>query len=59
MGNIIANIICKVQNEKVAELSQEVALLRQKLHEKQEHINATNKYYKKKIRSIRASREGL
>ena len=59
MGNIIANIICKVQNEKVAELSQEVASLKQKLHEKQEHINATNKYYKKKIRGMQAAAKGL
>jgi peptidoglycan hydrolase CwlO-like protein len=34
------------------DLKKEVSEIRMKLAEKQEHINTTNKYYKKKIKEL-------
>lgn len=39
--------------EDIEHLTQENEILRQKLVEKQEHINKTNAYYKKKIHLLK------
>lgn len=39
--------------EDIERLSEENKQLKQKLIEKQEHINKTNAYYKKKLRNIK------
>lgn len=53
MANIIQEFICKGPLEEVRHLKNKVKRLEQQLLDKQEHINKTNAFYKKKMREIK------
>lgn len=50
---ILKEILCKKESEEIKKLKQENDELKAKLVEKQEHINKTNSYYKKKIYAMK------
>jgi predicted RNase H-like nuclease (RuvC/YqgF family) len=50
---ILEGLFCKKQTEKLEKLEEENKALKQKLEEKQEHINKTNSYYKKKLYALK------
>ena len=56
MANIIQEFVCKGPLEEVNALKKKVASLENELAKKQEHINQTNAYYKKKMRDVRINR---
>jgi hypothetical protein len=45
----LKNLFCKSQTEKLKKLEEENGVLKQKLEERQEVINKTNAYWKKKL----------
>lgn len=55
MANFIQELVCKGPLEEVRHLKNKVKRLEQQLADKQEHINKTNAFYKKKMREIKAS----
>ena len=52
MANFIQELICKGPIEQVNTLKQQVKKLEDELEKKQEHINKTNAFYKKKMREM-------
>ena len=55
----LENFFCKKKIEEIKKLKEENEELKQKLIEKQEHINKTNSYYKKKLYEINKSKKNL
>lgn len=53
MANFIQELICKGPLDEVRHLKTKVKRLEHQLAEKQEHINKTNAYYKKKMRELK------
>ncbi len=52
MSNFFQEFICKGPIEEVRTLKKKVQKLEQQLEQKQEHINKTNAFYKKKMREL-------
>lgn len=50
---ILEDLFCKRQTQELEKLKEENKVLKQKLEEKQEHINKTNSYYKKKLYALK------
>lgn len=56
MKTMFQELLCKGPLEEVNALKKKVASLENELVKKQEHINQTNAYYKKKMRDVRINR---
>lgn len=53
MSSLIYNPFCKDIREKANRLEKENQALKQQLELKQQHINDTNKYWKKKMHEVK------
>lgn len=53
LDNLFANPFCKEIREKAQLLEKENKELKQQLELKQQHINETNKYWKKKMHEVK------
>lgn len=53
MNQLFYNPFCKEIREKAERLEKENLVLKQQLELKQQHINDTNKYWKKKMHEIK------
>lgn len=54
MANFIQELVCKGPLEEVRTLKTKVKRLEKQLADKQEHINKTNAFYKKKMREMKS-----
>ncbi len=53
IGKIKDSLLCSTIRKRADELEQENKSLKAQLQKKQEHINETNKYWKKKLHDIK------
>lgn len=53
LENLVYNPFCQEIKKKAAELEKENTALKRQLELKQQHINDTNKYWKKKMHEVK------